>query len=194
MKNICPKCNKSFPVASGFCDIDGSALITSDLMTPKCIKCETEYSADVKYCAIDGFPVIAKAFRYNQPKSVYIAITLFLISLFLGVVNLIIKDAKTESYDLWNPPLTNATTILFLIIFLSFQFFLIYKISVRKKWAQITYLVLSILGMLTYPFALYNLFKFSPLCGIISLICFALNLLALILLFNKKSNKWFNLK
>jgi len=68
---------------------------------------------------------------------------------------------------------------------------LIYKISKRKNWARITYLVPTLLGSVPYVPMLVTEFKRSPFIGGLSVLQLSLQIFALWLLFTKPGSTWF---
>jgi hypothetical protein len=71
-------------------------------------------------------------------------------------------------------------------------FFLIRMIALRRKWARTTFLVLFLVGMLVSSAVIIAMLKVNFVNGIIAVVQTLLQIIALIFLFSKRSNLWFN--
>ena len=74
---ICPVCRKSYPAGSTYL-VDGTKLVSPDKLISKCVICNTQYSADNKFCPKDGGAIIPEALRsfagnsYHNDSNEYI--------------------------------------------------------------------------------------------------------------------------
>lgn len=124
---------------------------------------------------------------HNQkPKKLSLAINLFIISIILGFINSIISEFTTEIKN-YTSGLGLSTTI---FTFAMFVFF-IYQMNAGKKWARTTFLILSLLGALFFPFTIVTLFQANPIIGVITLISSIIQIFAFIFIYSKECNEWF---
>ena len=124
---------------------------------------------------------------HNQkPKKLSLAINLFIISIILGFVNSIISEFTTEIKN-YTSGLGLSTTI---FTFAMFVFF-IYQMNAGKKWARTTFLILSLLGALFFPFTIVTLFQANPIIGVITLISSIIQIFAFFFIYSKECNEWF---
>lgn len=125
----------------------------------------------------------------QKPRSVSIAINLLVISTIAGFINSIISQAIGDRQKY-----SNEFELLTVIFTLGYMFFFISKLSARKNWARITFLIIFILGMLMLPFTLTLLLKNSLIVAMLSFVISLLQILALFFLFTKESNAWYSAK
>ncbi len=123
----------------------------------------------------------------QKPKKVSIAINLLIASTILGFINSIMNDMITETKNY-----SSVLGLITIILTLTIEIFFIYQINKGKKWARTTSLVLSILGALLFPFIIINIFKSSPIVGILSIVLTILQIISLILIYSKEGNEWFS--
>ena len=123
----------------------------------------------------------------QKPKKVSIAINLLIASTILGFINSIMNDMITETKNY-----SSVLGLITIILTLTIEIFFIYQINKGKKWARTTSLVLSILGALLFPFIIINIFKSSPIVGILSIVLTTLQIISLILIYSKEGNEWFS--
>ena len=124
---------------------------------------------------------------HNQkPKKLSLAINLFIISIILGFVNSIISEFTTEIKN-YTSGLGLSTTI---FTFAMFVFF-IYQMNAGKKWARTTFLILSLLGALFFPFTIVTLFQANPIIAVITLISSIIQIFAFFFIYSKECNEWF---
>lgn len=124
---------------------------------------------------------------HNQkPKKLSLAINLFIISIILGFINSIISEFTTEIKN-YTSGLGLSTTI---FTFAMFVFF-IYQMNAGKKWARTTFLILSLLGALFFPFTIVTLFQANPIIGVITLISSIIQIFAFFFIYSKECNEWF---
>lgn len=123
----------------------------------------------------------------QKPKKVSIAINLLIASTILGFINSIMNDMITETKNY-----SSVLGLITIILTLTIEIFFICQINKGKKWARTTSLVLSILGALLFPFIIINIFKSSPIVGILSIVLTILQIISLILIYSKEGNEWFS--
>jgi hypothetical protein len=124
---------------------------------------------------------------FHKPKSIVAAKNILYATIFLGIVNVVINEMT--------PGLGNASTVEGVAIAgitLVIVFILTKQIGMGKKWARTVFLVLFILGIILFPFALGPIFKTSLLLGILEVFQAILQAIALLFLFSKDSREWFN--
>ena len=120
----------------------------------------------------------------QKPKKLSLSIILLISSVVLGMFNFILANQTT----------LHPIKIVTLIFTYGIMAFFIYFINARKNWARITFLILFIIGSIMFPFTLPAAFELNPVVGVISIILTLLQAVALILMFSKVVNQWFNLK
>ena len=130
--------------------------------------------------------------KEKRPEKVTNAVNLLWIGIGLGVINVFLtlinsintmEDSSLITYFILQS--------LFTIAILSF---LIYMIGKGRNWARITFLVLFIAGALIIIPQLIILLMTNTFIGILTLIHSILQLIALVLLFEKTSSDWFKSK
>jgi hypothetical protein len=124
---------------------------------------------------------------FHKPKSIVAAKNILYAMIFLGIINVVINEMT--------PGLGNASTIEGIVITgitLAVIFVLTRQIGMGRKWARTVFLVLFILGIIIFPFALGAVFRISLLLGILEVFEAVLQAIALIFLFSKDSTIWFN--
>jgi hypothetical protein len=124
---------------------------------------------------------------FHKPKSFLTAKKLLYASIFLGILNAIIACAMLGfvNYGGIESLLINAVTLLLI-------FFLIHQMSLCKKWARTTFLILFIAGFACFPFVFIQLFKVNLFIAALTLLLTAIQILAVFFLYTKESNIWFN--
>ena len=129
---------------------------------------------------------MANNMNIQKPKTLTSAINLFIISIVLGFINTIISKMTTEIKN-YTSGLGLFTTIFTFILFV----FFVYQMNAGKKWARTTFLVLSILGALFFPFTIIALFRANPIIGIITIISTIIQIIAFIKIYSNECNEWF---
>jgi len=127
----------------------------------------------------------------TPPNKVFIAVTLLWLLFATSVISSIFNFSST--LEKVNASGVDLGRLIFTLCFtLFFLAFLIWKIGRGRNWARITYLILFIIGvpMTIYGYFILSTSSFSIIQGIVGAI---VNLLALILLFQKESSEWFRL-
>jgi hypothetical protein len=122
--------------------------------------------------------------QFNRPTKVSWAVYLLYASLFIGVVNGL----------LWFGRLSKPNSIFFAVFIVTSALYvswlLTFKISKGKNWARLTYLILFIIGLLFIKPILIS-FTTNPLQTGIENLPLLMQGIAIILLFQKTSTKWF---
>jgi Ca2+/Na+ antiporter len=123
----------------------------------------------------------------HKPRSIIAGKNILYATICLGFINSFISEwmNTNENYSRAQRIVITLTTLLIL-------FFLTREIALRKKWARMTFLILFIVGMLVFPPALIAMFNMNFLVGIFAVFQTLLQIVALIFLFSKESNLWFN--
>lgn len=121
----------------------------------------------------------------QKPQPVVTAVNLLWASLAVGLVKMLMDFSN----------LSGVAPALFTNFILIFTFaliaFLIFKISVGRNWARITFLVMFIIGVLpTLPIVLGE-FSRSAILGALSVAQIGLQVSALFLLFTQPGSSWF---
>jgi len=124
-----------------------------------------------------------------KPSKVTYAIIILCVYLLLGIVNSFILNLTTTLIDYSSIQVLITTAITWALII-----FFIYQINLGKKWARTTFLILFIIGILIFPFSFISTIKASLVVGIVEIVQVIMQIIALILLFSKESNAWYNYK
>jgi len=131
--------------------------------------------------------MLPEGLLYHKPKSIVAAKNMLYASLFLGII---IWAIRRWTNDLHTRPSRQETIVL--VVSLLVVFILIKQIGLGRKWARVVLLVLSVPGILVYPWTFSAFFKESLLVGVINLLQALLQIVALVFLFSKESTQWFN--
>lgn len=127
--------------------------------------------------------------KKRSPRTIRTAVIFVVISIFFWAVAAIISIAKMGHDVISNYSI--GLTIAFFAIFLFFTF-LCERISVGKNWARILYSVLfgigAIFALIAIPVLIYH--RNYPLI-IFSLLRLGIELIAIIKLYHRNSNAWF---
>ncbi|HEY1268773.1 MAG TPA: hypothetical protein VGH16_16070 [Candidatus Binatia bacterium] len=86
----------------------------------------------------------------------------------------------------------STTFVVSLLVFtFAFLAFMIFKISTRKNWARIAFLVLFAIGTLPTVAIFFDEFARTPIVGVLTLAQIVVQLYSLFLLFTPSANAWF---
>jgi hypothetical protein len=132
-------------------------------------------------------PTIEQHANAERPTEVTRAVQFLIFSLAIGLLTSIFHLAQRVS----GVPMVFALASFIVIAVFGIGFFLISKISARRNWARIVWLVLVLFGL---PFAIpANLqeVRRNVLSGTLSIIVTILQLIGTYLLFIRNSNLWF---
>ncbi|MFP4402973.1 MAG: hypothetical protein ACOC3X_00320 [Nanoarchaeota archaeon] len=131
-----------------------------------------------------------------RPNKVSIAVKLLWITIVVGIIRSIIELPNTLEVLIEQGfyfGLAIGFVIFTAFISLAIISFFIYMIGKGKNWARIIFLVLFIIGI---PFSILPLVQSlmaNPISGIIAIGQTILQIVALVLLFQKSSSDWFKL-
>jgi hypothetical protein len=145
-----------------------------------------------------------KEAELSRPKRVLVAITLLYAALGIGVTRIVLDLYLVYpiSGPSWLMTMANKTGIAWLLPivvilsgFVTITLFLviIYLIGQGKNWARISVLVLWLIGILLFLSAipLRRFLAAHPISGMFALLQYVLQVVALVLLFQNESNRWF---
>jgi hypothetical protein len=124
---------------------------------------------------------------FHKPKSILASRNILYATLFLGVLGSAIGEFSAGMHSYSNPLAISTTIISFVL-----QLVIIRQIGFGHKWARTVLLILFILGMLATPLYVPFLFKTSLALGFLFALQMILQIMALVFLFSKNSNVWFN--
>jgi hypothetical protein len=124
---------------------------------------------------------------FHKPKSIIAAKNILYATVFLGIINWVIGKLTTDLTGYSNSEGIIVTFLTLIVIFL-----LTKQIGYGKKWARTVFLILFILGIIIFPFAVVPLFKLNLLLGVLCVFQALLQILALKFLFTRESTHWFN--
>lgn len=110
------------------------------------------------------------------------------ISLILGFVKIALNAQHLASQGI---PI--ATAFIFPSIITVILLFFVYKTYQGRNWARITFLILTIIGLLPFIPMLTEEFERAVFIGLLSAIQLVLQVFALWLLFSSPGKHWFNL-
>ena len=124
----------------------------------------------------------------SRPKIVGIAVTILYVTLGVSCLNIFMQVLLEPNPILRKHWLSNIwINLLDIGIFL----LIVYKISKGRNWARITFLVFFIVGsILEAPQLFQNLLQIS-FTGLISIVISVIEIIALVMLFQKPSSDWF---
>ncbi len=123
--------------------------------------------------------------QINRPKEVTIAVILLCLLMATGFIQLILNASMLLKIA---PPAFIAFTV---SAFLGIGILLTYMIWNGRNWVRITFLVLFIIGT---PFSILQTLQIlivAPISGLLNIGGIVIQIIALILLFQKPSSDWF---
>ena len=124
---------------------------------------------------------------FHKPKSILAAKNILYANIFLGLLNSVLQR--------WMGPSDvrmNMEGVVISLVTLLLLVFLTRMIGAGKKWARTVLLVLFILGVAAYGFALMPMIRANILTGVLSIFSAILQVIALVFLFSRDSTHWFN--
>jgi len=124
---------------------------------------------------------------FHKPKSIIAARNILYSSLFLAVISFLLVQ-----FALNLPGYPNVKVILSNGSFIILSYIAIRYIGFGKKWARTMFLVLFILTVVASPIYTSFIFKTNLALGFLFILQMLLQILALVYLFSKNSNEWFN--
>lgn len=119
-----------------------------------------------------------------KPKKVLNAIYLLIASQLIGFLNSFVVNGFSISF----------IKLLSILFTFSMMMTLIYFINYRKNWARIILLILLLFGIVILLMRIIKTFSIYPITESIALISSIFQAIAVILLFSKESNNWYNHK
>ena len=123
-----------------------------------------------------------------RPKKVTIAVTMLYVTLGVGYLFYFIQLLLTPNTF----PRTNMLCSFSLIFFsLSISLLIIYKIGKGRNWARITFLVLLIFDILSAAAQWLQSLPQVSLTLFVSLVTWVIEIIAIVMLFQKSSSDWF---
>ncbi len=121
----------------------------------------------------------------DAPARVRTAVSLLWLSLVVGLLVLMFDPASAAM-------LPSAMLYSIAVISALIMGFFIYKIGKGRNWARITFLVLFLLGLISYTSALTGLFNRSVVAGGLSTAQVIMQVVALYFVFSKPGSLWFS--
>lgn len=121
----------------------------------------------------------------DRPKEVGLAIKLLLTSLLTGMLAGFLKPIKLAE---------NVGQIAFfeiLVLILLFNGYIYYSLSLRRNWARLLFIILTVAGLPLTVTQWPHIFLQNPLSGVVGMITTLIQLAAVYLLFQKSSKDWF---
>jgi hypothetical protein len=128
--------------------------------------------------------------KITKPSKVSLALKLLYLTIIVGIIRVILEFStsleavKAQGFGLGFLIFTNVFTFGILIL-------LIYMIGKGKNWARIVFLIFFILGTPFSILPLINSLSVNLISGTLGLIQVVLQIVALVLLFQKPSSIWF---
>ena len=117
----------------------------------------------------------------NRPAKVSLAVKLLYLSFYLGIIRAILMFNSVSGAN------SKFFAIVVLGTVLYFSWFLIFKIDKGKNWARVTYAVLFIAGLPFIKLSLFTSFTTNPFPAGVAIAQLLMQIVALILLFQKES-------
>jgi hypothetical protein len=124
---------------------------------------------------------------FHKPKSIIAAKNILYATIFLGLINSLIDRWTNRSSNI-----SNTEGLIINLVTLLLMFFITVQIGLGKKWARTIFLILFILGIVLFPFAVIPVLKANILIGVLAIFSAILQIIALVFLFSKDSTHWFN--
>ena len=124
---------------------------------------------------------------FHKPKSFLLARQTIYASILVGILALAIRALPAGLASIGGTPAIAATVIFYILVVV-----LVKQMSSDKKWARTALLILYVLAMIVYPVLMGEQIKASMLVAALLFIQVALVIYALVLLYNKECNEWFN--
>ena len=120
----------------------------------------------------------------KKPKKLSYAIYLLIASFIIGILNVVIVHNMAF----------NLKEIFILIMTYSTMLLFIYFINAGKKWARTIFSILLVIGLVIFSLRLISTFKSYSVAEGIAIIMSILQIVAVILMYNKDVNNWFHSK
>ncbi len=124
-----------------------------------------------------------------RPINVGIAVKLLYISLGIQFVNTVLEMVSIHAQKPSSLFLTIMTFITFFLLWV--MWFVIYMIGRGHNWGRLTFLVFFAVGMLLFRFRDLQDVAANPIFGLLGIAQTAIQIIALVFLFQKSSSDWF---
>jgi hypothetical protein len=124
---------------------------------------------------------------FHKPKSIIAARNILYTALFLEALVFIIQQFISTTPGQPDIRVLFPNGILLVFLYVAIRY-----IGFGKKWARILFLVLFILNVLASKLFVPFLFKTNLALGFLFVLQMLLQILALVFLYSKSSNEWFN--
>jgi hypothetical protein len=124
---------------------------------------------------------------FHKPKSIIAARNVLYTALFLEALVFIIQQFISTTPGQPDIRVLFPNGILLVFLYVAIRY-----IGFGKKWARILFLVLFILNVLASKLFVPFLFKTNLAVGFLFVLQMLLQILALVFLYSKSSNEWFN--
>jgi hypothetical protein len=124
---------------------------------------------------------------FHKPKSFIAAKNLLYASIFIGILAVVFRDYTLSITNNGGVRALILTAAAFLIIII-----LIKQMSLCKKWARTTLLILYLLALASYTFSFSNGYVITIYEAALLVFQTALEILAFIFLYKTECNHWFN--
>ena len=122
--------------------------------------------------------------QLSRPDKIRQAVTLLYVNLGIGVLIFIMEVPFSQRWQV-------ASVYFIMFIVLCIFWFFIHMIGKGKNWARITYLVLFIIGMPFWVLELPQSLAANPIVGLLGIGETVIQVVALVILFQKPSSDWF---
>ncbi len=129
----------------------------------------------------------------QKPKQVLTAIKLLWASLLIGILRSSL-EASNNLNSIKDSGFGPGFFIFTTLFAFAFLVFFIYMIDKGKNWARITFLVLFVLGLFFAVPTLIKSLEFNFFSGFLGVCQAGIQIIALFLLFQKPSSRWFDRK
>ncbi len=124
---------------------------------------------------------------FHKPKSIIAARNILYAALFLQALVFILLRFTSIAYGNQDTMVLFSNGILVVLLYVAIRY-----IGFGKKWARILFLVLFIINVFSSKFFVPFLFKTNLAVGFLFVLQMLLQVLALVFLYRKSSNEWFN--
>ena len=124
---------------------------------------------------------------FHKPKSIIAARNILYTALFLEALVFILQQVIRDTPAHTDNRVIFSNGILLVLLFVAIRY-----IGFGKKWARILFLVLFVMIVLASEIFVPFLFKTNLALGFLFILQMLLQVLALVFLYSKSSNEWFN--
>ena len=124
---------------------------------------------------------------FHKPKSIIATKNILYTALLLEALVFILQQVIWTTPDQPDIRVLFSNGILLVLLYVAIRY-----IGFGKKWARILFLVLFIMNVLASKIFVPFLFKTNLALGFLFVLQMLLQILALVFLYNKSSNEWFN--